>query len=151
MPWTTTSLPATLRIPRLCVRIILGLSLIVMSFSLLEGQQISGVSNPEAAPNFQTFQHLGLEGALIAAVIVLWRTLQAERSASLALLKTSTEALLATASSNTELRRITEESKRSDVEMSICIKDLVRVIATMNASVEKLQQYYISQNGNTRE
>ena len=63
------------------------------------------------------YEHIGLEGALCAAVVVLWRALAAKdtqiaaKDAQLvAGVKVMTEALVAAATSNAELRKIIEDS-----------------------------------------
>ena len=55
-------------------------------------------------------EHMTLEGALIAAVVVLWRALSAKDSQLVESTRAVTMALAASATSNAELRKIIEES-----------------------------------------
>lgn len=66
------------------------------------------------------WEHLTLEGALVAAVVVLWRALgvkdariEAQNEQLMANSKASTEALSAFTASNSELRRIIEHMNDS--------------------------------------
>jgi hypothetical protein len=74
----------------------------------------------------QSLQQVGLVGALMIAVIVLWKTLQQERAAAIAAIKIVTEALATSASANSELRRIIEESVAANNE----VKDEIRLLRT---------------------
>jgi hypothetical protein len=55
-----------------------------------------------------TIQQVTLNGALMIAVIFLWRSNQAERATAIQLAETTTAALQAAAKSNEELRHIIE-------------------------------------------
>jgi len=132
----------------------------LMILPFIRGQSIAPVPNVPTAPvtfGFQDFEHLGLEGWLGALVVVLWKTLQAERAAASALLqserasatalaKTNNDAqieatratvaaLTTSSSSNAELRRIIEESANSSREVAFGMKEICKVIAQMNESL----------------
>jgi len=64
-----------------------------------------------ATPDTWTWaEHVTLSGAMVVAIAVLWRALQAKDSQLVSATKTMAEALAATASSNHELRKIIEDS-----------------------------------------
>ena len=83
----------------------------------------------------QSLQQIGLVGALMTAVVVLWRTLQAERTASVVAIKTMTEALAHSWSANAELRRIIEESVAAKRELAEEIKLLRVTLGRMPCTV----------------
>lgn len=72
-----------------------------------------------------------LAGALVMGVIVLWRALSSKDIQLLATVKTVTEALALTSSSNSELRRIIEESVRSKDSLSTQIEELRKVLVSI--------------------
>jgi hypothetical protein len=67
---------------------------------------------------------IGVTGALIAAVGVLWRALSKKDEAVLTATKSVTEALITAADSNRELRQIIEKSERTNQELKNSIETL---------------------------
>ena len=63
--------------------------------------------------NLSTWEDLTLKGALISAVVVLWRALSAERAQNVKSNEAMTSALVSTAASNAELRKIIEHLNES--------------------------------------
>lgn len=69
-------------------------------------------------------EHLTLSGALICAVVVLWKQLRKKDDMLIESAKTMTAALAGAAASNIELRRIIEESVAARRELSVSIDAL---------------------------
>ena len=67
---------------------------------------------------------IGVTGALIVAVGVLWRALAKKDEAILAATKSVTEALITAADSNRELRQIIEKSERTSQDLKTSIETM---------------------------
>lgn len=70
-------------------------------------------------------EHLTLSGAMVIAIAVLWKSLQAKDGLLMQSIRTMTEALAETATSNRELRKIIEDSVNAKRQLSESI-DLLR-------------------------
>jgi hypothetical protein len=80
----------------------------------------------------QMAEHLTLTGALIIAVAMLWRSLQAKDAELIANTKAVTDALSQSAASNVELRRIIQDSIDSRTNLNASIDSLQKSIDRMN-------------------
>ena len=85
----------------------------------------SAVQAPLISPDWtSSIEHLTLNGALICAVIVLWKQLGKKDDLVIASAQTVTETLAAAAASNVELRKIIEESVTTKRELTGAIDRL---------------------------
>jgi hypothetical protein len=75
----------------------------------------------QGVPDFAGWEDLSLKGALIAAVIVLWRALVKKDDQLMVSTKTTTEAMSANAATQVELRKIIE-AQNALIESSISAK-----------------------------
>jgi hypothetical protein len=85
----------------------------------------SAVQTPMVSPDWTgSIEHLTLNGALICAVVVLWKQLGKKDDLLIASTQTVTETLAAAAASNVELRRIIDESVAAKKALTAVIDDL---------------------------
>jgi hypothetical protein len=77
---------------------------------ILQAAQVAGASGAGIPDWVNGAEHLGLTGALMLAVAILWRAYQAKDALLVESTKAVTEALSTAAASNTELRGIIRES-----------------------------------------
>lgn len=70
-------------------------------------------------------EHLTLSGAMVIAIAVLWKSLQAKDGLLMQSIRTMTEALAETATSNRELRKIIEDSVNAKRQLAESI-DMLR-------------------------
>ena len=90
---------------------------IVMLGGIVHAQQPTGML-PGTSDIPQNLKDVGIQGFCMACCIVLWKSLQTERAVTLTMMKTVTEALTASSSSNAELRRIIDESVATNRELT---------------------------------
>jgi hypothetical protein len=90
------------------------------------------VQAPVVSPDWTaSIEHLTLNGALICAVMMLWKALGRKDDLLVASTKTVTEALASAASSNAELRTIITENVSAN-------RELAAVIGKLDVSIGEL-------------
>jgi site-specific recombinase len=80
-------------------------------------------------------EHLTLTGAMVIAIAVLWRSLQTERSLHVQSIKTMSDALLTSASSNVELRKVIEESVSAKRQMTESLKLMMEAFNMLRSEI----------------
>jgi hypothetical protein len=80
----------------------------------------------------QVAEHLTLTGALIVAVVILWRALSVKDALIIKSTEEVTKALGATAASNAELRKIVEESIATEERLGDAITRLSENVYKIN-------------------
>jgi hypothetical protein len=114
---------------RLAMLIVVMLGSVGLAWSI---QNIATSQAPLASPDWTaSIEHLTLNGALILAVVVLWKQLGKKDDLLVASTKNVTEALAAAASSNAELRGIISENVSAN-------RTLASVIAKLDVSIGEL-------------
>ena len=114
---------------RLAMLIIVMLGSVGLAWSI---QNVATSQAPLASPDWTaSIEHLTLNGALILAVVVLWKQLGKKDDLLVASTKNVTEALAAAASSNAELRGIISENVSAN-------RTLASVIAKLDVSIGEL-------------
>jgi hypothetical protein len=106
----------------------LAMLIIVMLGSVGLAWSIQNVVTSPAAPASpdwtNSIEHLTLNGALICAVVVLWKQLGKKDDMLVASVKTVTENLAVTAAANVELRTIITESVEVNRHLTAAIEKL---------------------------
>ena len=102
------------------------ITVMLASVNLVWGLQVALTSQAvPASPDWTaTIEHLTLNGALIVAVVALWKQLGKKDDLLIASVQTVTEALASAASSNAELRGIITENVAANRELANSISRL---------------------------
>jgi hypothetical protein len=102
------------------------ITVMLASVNLVWGLQVALTSQAvPASPDWTaTIEHLTLNGALIVAVVALWKQLGKKDDLLIASVHTVTEALASAASSNAELRGIITENVAANRELANSISRL---------------------------
>jgi hypothetical protein len=91
---------------------------------ILQAAQVAG-GTPSGLPDWATgAEHLGLTGALVLGLAILWRAFQAKDALLVESTKAVTEALATAAASNTELRGIIRESVEANRSLREAVERL---------------------------
>jgi hypothetical protein len=114
-------------------RLAMLITVMLASVNLVWGLQIALTSQAvPASPDWTaTIEHLTLNGALIVAVVALWKQLGKKDDLLIASVKTVTESLAAAAASNIELRVIITENVSAN-------RSLADVISKLDVSIGEL-------------
>ena len=114
---------------RLAMLIIVMLGSVGLAWSI---QNVATSQAPLASPDWTaSIEHLTLNGALIVAVVVLWKQLGKKDDLLVASVKTVTESLASAAASNIELRGIITENVSAN-------RQLAAVIGKLDISIGEL-------------
>jgi hypothetical protein len=102
------------------------ITVMLASVNLVWGLQVALTSQAvPASPDWTaTIEHLTLNGALIVAVVALWKQLGKKDDLLIASVHSVTEALASAASSNAELRGIITENVAANRELANSISRL---------------------------
>ena len=88
-------------------------------------------SGGDATALFNAAEHLTLDGALLVAVVVLWKSNQEKDRQLIETVKTVTSTLHSVNASNQELRKVIEESIRAKDQLREAIEHLRLGIETL--------------------
>jgi hypothetical protein len=100
------------------------------------GIQSVASGSPVPTPDWTaTIEHLTLNGALICAVVTLWKQLSKKDDLLVASVKTVTESLAATAAANVELRAIINESVAAKRLLAAAVEKLEVSIGELPCTV----------------
>lgn len=96
----------------------------LLNLILQAAAQVAG-GTPSGLPDWATgAEHLGLTGALVLGLAILWRAFQAKDALLVESTKAVTEALATAAASNTELRGIIRESVEANRSLREAVERL---------------------------
>lgn len=114
--------------------IVLTVSTALLSLAL----QASGGSVPAGVPEWVSVtEHLGLTGALLVAVAILWKSYQAKDEQAVRSAAEMTRALTETASASMELRGIIKESVAANIKIRESLDSLSHGISTLTCGSDR--------------